>query len=110
MIEQPDAESWYEPTGLAGLAHAPDRLTWYLIAEHLAELSWCLGDLQLSKADRKRVMRLATVHAHELAVLHGCPPPESMLAASEARRAAQAAEQGGSYEPGEQAADADESA
>lgn len=98
--ESDGTETWYEPTGLAGLAHAPAHLTWWLIAEHLGELRWALRDLGMTRAAQQRIMRLVSVHAHELAVLHGCPPPETLLAASEAARAARAAEQGGSYEPG----------
>lgn len=77
MSEQ---SSWYDGTGLEGLAHAPDRLWWWVVAEHLTELRYLVHDLPLTAEQRKRVLRLSAVHAHELSTMAGHPVPPGLAA------------------------------
>jgi hypothetical protein len=76
-VAEHEHEPWHAPTGLSGLTD-PARLWWWVLLEHARELSWLLGDLELTPEQRRQVMRLQQVHTGELAALAGhpvCPVP-----------------------------------
>jgi len=72
-------QPWYAPAGELAALTDPAYELWWLVTRQQAEHAAALADLELPREARRRLQRLALVHARELATLAGHPEPPVAL-------------------------------